>query len=444
MNNENLKTWKCTVCGKSFNGEYPPIPCPVCGVGEEYFIEIKKEKIKNSSTLQEKIIIVGNNAAGVSAAEAIRERNKNAFIQIISNEKVFGYYRPSLSKFLSTNLSDDEFYLKSKDWYQENNITITLNTNVNKILKDQKKILLDNGDVEEYDKLILANGSRCFMPPIKGYEKEGVFTLRNLEDANHIKNYAKNSKVAVVVGGGILGIETAWQLHLLGVHVTIIERSDRLLLRQLDERGSTLLEKAIQAQNIRIIKDSLVEEILGDKNITGIKTNRGENILCDLVIVSAGICPNKEIADEAGIDTNRGVVVNEKMQTNEIDIYACGDVAEFEKINYGLWTEAIEQGKVAGANVVGDSLIYKNITPSNVFECMNIQIFSIGDIGRDTDKNYETSEIYNSEKKNYQKMYFENNRLVGAILFGDVSKSVKITEGVRKHFSLSMMIKNLY
>ncbi|MCT4618518.1 MAG: FAD-dependent oxidoreductase [Marinisporobacter sp.] len=438
-----VKVWKCVVCGELFEGVEPPDTCPACGVGKDYFVEVKKEKIAFQSQNKEKIIIIGNNAAGVSAAEAIRERNKVCNVEIISNENIPGYYRPSISKSLLHEIEDHEFYLKPLDWYKENDIELTLNTEVANLKKDTKTIILSNGEEKSYDQLIIATGSHCFMPPIEGNEKSGVFTLRSFDDAKNIKKYAKNIKRAVVVGGGILGLEIGWELTNLGLDLTIIELSNRLLPRQLDEKGSCILEAAIAKQNIKVIKNTLAGSILGDKKVTGVKTKDGEIIECDMVIVSAGIRANKYLAEKAGILTNKGIVVDESMKTSEENIFAAGDVAEFDSINYGIWPEAIEQGKIAGANAVGDPLYYENITPSNVFGGMDINIFSIGDLGRDSEKTYETIELHNSDKDIYQKMYFLNNVFVGGILIGDTTKSVKMMEGIDKRSSLSTMMKIL-
>ncbi|QZY54692.1 FAD-dependent oxidoreductase [Crassaminicella profunda] len=436
-----VKVWKCVVCGELFEGVEPPDTCPACGVGKDYFVEVKKEIIAFQSQNNEKIIIIGNNAAGVSAAEAIRERNKVCSVEIISNENIPGYYRPSISKSIVQEIQDHEFYLKSMDWYKENNIQLTLHTEVIDIKKDTKTILLSNGEEKSYDKLIIATGSHCFMPPIEGNEKKGVFTLRSFDDANRIKEYAKSSKRAVVVGGGILGLEIAWELKNLGLNLTIIELAPRLLPRQLDEKGSSILEEAIAKQDIKVIKNTLAGSLLGDEKVTAVKTKDGEIIECDMVIVSAGIRANKKLAEKAGIITNKGIVVDQAMKTNEENIFAAGDVAEFDGIDYGIWPEAIEQGKIAGANAVGDPLYYENIIPSNVFNGMNVNIFSIGDLGRNSEKAYETIEIHNRDQGLYHKMYFVNNVFVGGILIGDTTKSVKMMEGIDKRSSLSTMIK---
>ncbi|MCT4606274.1 MAG: FAD-dependent oxidoreductase [Marinisporobacter sp.] len=435
-----VKVWKCVVCGELFEGVAPPDTCPACGVGKDYFVEVKKEVIAFQSQSNEKIIIIGNNAAGVSAAEAIRERNKVCSIQIISNENIPGYYRPSISKCLVHPVADDEFYLKPLAWYKENNIRLTLNTEVIDIKKDTKTIILSNEEEKSFDQLIITTGSHCFMPPIEGNKKSGVFTLRSFDDAKAIKEYAKSSKRAVVIGGGLLGLEIGWELKALELDLTIIELSNRLLPRQLDEKGSSILEEAIAKKDIKVIKNTLADSILGNEKVNGVKTKDGEMIECDMVIISAGIRANKALAEQAGIVTNRGIVVDQSMKTSAENIFAAGDVAEFDHINYGIWPEAIQQGKIAGANAVGDPLYYENITPSNVFGGMDTNIFSIGDLGNHSEKTYETIELHNSSKGNYQKMYFLNNIFVGGILIGDTTKSIKMMEAIDKRSSLATMI----
>ncbi|MBF8982586.1 FAD-dependent oxidoreductase [Lutibacter sp. B2] len=433
--------WKCVVCGEIFEGDQPPDICPVCGVGKDQFVNIKKETIDFESTTTEKIIIIGNNGAGTSAAEAIRERNKVCSIEMISNEEILGYYRPNLTKNFLANSTEKDFYLHPQEWYDENNIKVTLGTTVTKIMPNEKKIILSNNETTSYDKLVLANGSNNFVPPINGFDKTGVFTLRNFHDVNTIKEFSSKSTKAVIIGGGILGLETAWTLKKLGLNITVIEMANRLLPRQLDLLGSDLLEKNIQKESIHMVKGTSVASILGDGHVTGVETKDGQLIECDLVIISAGVRANIQLAKDALIDTNRGVLVDETMKTSDEDIYACGDVAEFDGINFALWEEATLQGKVAGANVVGGSMTYKTITPVVSFQGMNINVFSIGDIGSDENKSYKTTEMTDLNNNIYQKMYFNNDSFVGGVLMGDVSKSINMIKAYEDQTLLQDMIK---
>ncbi|MCT4594793.1 MAG: FAD-dependent oxidoreductase [Anaeromicrobium sp.] len=433
-----IKAWKCVVCGEIFEGEEPPEICPACGVGRDQFIEVPRENVTYKNDTDENIIVIGGCAAGVAAAEAIRKRNESCSIEIISKEKVSGYYRPNLSKNLVGHL-DDDFYMHTMDWYTENNITLTLGNEVTSVDPKNKTVTLNNSVTKSFDKLIFANGSRSFVPPINGVEKEGIFTLRTLEDSENIKKAASHSKSALVIGGGVLGLETAWELHKLGLKVSVVEMAPRIFPRQLDLVGSNMLEDKIK-DYMDIFKGASIDSIVGEDKVSGVKLKDGTLIESDLVIISAGVRANTTLAKDANIDINRGIVVNEFMETSIKDIYACGDVAEFNGINYCLWEEALVQGKVAGANAVGDTSSYENIIPSVTFNGLNTSIFSIGDTGKDENTDYQVVEIKDDKKGIYKKMYFVNKSFVGGILIGDTSKSVNMIQAYKEKTLLSDMI----
>ena len=264
-----------------------------------------------------------------------------------------------------------------------------------------------------------------------------------MEDTEKVKEYAKNCKRAVVIGGGVLGLEAAWGLKLLGIETSVIEMMQRILPKQLDEQGSEILEAAIEQAGVKIFKGVVVSAIEGEEKVTSIALENGQHILADLVIISAGIAPNKELAQNLGLNIGRGIVVNEKMETSMKDIYACGDVAEYNGKIIGLWQVAMEQGKTAGINACGGEAQYKEqIQPLN-FDGMNIKLISIGTIGN-SDNSEEFVQEIDTTKKLYKKLYFENNKLKGAILIGDVSKGITLIKGVRENDDKNTVMRKLY
>lgn len=434
--------WKCTICGEIIESNEVPSQCPVCGVGSELFVKIEKEDSFNEFNDEFKIVIIGASGAGMSAAEEIRKRNSKCSLTIISKEEVKGYYRPQLSKMLSGNIEFDSIAIKDEDWFNNNNVKLMLSSVVDKIDIKNKKLISIEGKELEYDKLIIASGAEVSVPPIPGKDKKGVHTLRYLKDLIEIKEYAKDKKTACVIGGGILGLEAASELNNLGLNVTVLERNDRALKRQLDVNGSELLEDIIKDSGVTIRKFASSKEIVGDERVSGVLLEDGETIAADLVIISTGVKPNCEFVT-SDIEINKAIVVNNMMETNVSDIYACGDCAEFDGVNYALWSEAILQGKAAGINAVGDEYIYQQIVPSTTLNAFNTNVFSIGDIGSKKDVKYEVYEILERDRKNYKKMYFINDSLVGGILIGDTSKTVELMEGFEKNKTKDEMIKKI-
>ena len=208
--------WKCLVCGEIIEGPKPPESCPVCGVGPEQFVAVEEKEIKFVSQNTDNIVIIGGGIAGLSAAEAIRKRNILAPVEIISNEPVFCYNRPQLTKGLLSEFDALSFFSKQLDWYRENKIRLTLDTEVTAIDTQTKTLTFASGEQRSYDKLIIASGAECNMPPTPGNDKKGVFVIRKLADANAIREQLGAVQDVVVVGAGVLGLEAAWELKRAG------------------------------------------------------------------------------------------------------------------------------------------------------------------------------------------------------------------------------------
>ncbi|MTK10570.1 MAG: NAD(P)/FAD-dependent oxidoreductase, partial [Clostridiaceae bacterium] len=322
---------------------------------------------------------------------------------------------------------DNEFYVVPEHWYKDNNIDLCLNSHVAKINGEDRKIILSDGRQISYDKLILANGSSSFVPPIKGIDKNGVFSLKYLSDADAIKNYISDSKKAVVIGGGLLGLEAAWELKNSGLDVTVVEFANRLLSRQLDEDGAKLFSTSIDKSGVSVILQDSAVEILGDDKVKGVMLSSGRSLDADLVIFSIGIRPNKALAETCGIKTDRGIVVNDKMETSVENVYACGDVCEYNGKVYGNWQASIEMGKTAGANAVGDESYFTDFVSSVIFSAMDTELFSCGTF---TSESKALSSL-DSQKGIYQKLFFNDNKLIGGILLGDTKKSGKIISSIQ-------------
>ena len=448
--------WKCLVCGEIFEGEYPPQECPVCAAPADQFVEILDSQCEYKSEENKTIVVIGGGVAAVSAVESIRARNSKATIIMLSDEKILPYQRILLSKKLCTEL---ECEIKSQEWFEENSVNIRLNTTVEKIDTKHKSVTVvknvgeekrddeKNEGVEEvreeklsYDSLVLAIGARSRCVDVVGRDKRGVFCLRSKSDFEQIREYVtnRNVKSVVIQGGGILGVEVACSLHKLGLDVTIVEFANRIMLRQLDEEGSAMLQTHLESLGISVLTSESISEIYGTgedlMDVSGVELqNAQRSIDCELVIQNTGIIQNIELAKESGIVTNRGIVVNSAMQTSECDVYACGDCVEYEKFPGGLWSIALDQGVVAGANCVGDNLEYFAKPISTSFNELGFKMFSIGDYGWQKEScEYQILELKDPKKEIYRKFYFIDDQFVGGILLGETTKAVQLRKAIDK------------
>lgn len=424
------KMVKCLICGEIF--EEGTEICPVCGVGKENFIEIEVSENTHQKNTNEIVLIIGNGAAGLSAATALRERDATCSIVMISDENIHSYNRPMLTKSMLAGFDPSQITIYDEAWYDEHKILNLLQQKVNKIDPINKEVSLCDGNQLKYDRLVIATGAECFMPPIEGIEHEGVIAIRRISDTIKVKENLDEVKHVVVIGGGVLGLEAAWELSKTKCKVTVLELAPQIMGRQLDMNGSKMLETIIRQSGIEVMTNVKIKKIDGYEKVQSVVLQDGSVLEADLVIISCGISPNIELAKDAGIEVGRAIIVNDSMETNIKDIYAVGDCAQFQNVNLGNWSQAIEMGKVAGANIAQDEAHYQMVSCGLSFNGMNTSLFAMGDNGKNENKVYKTMEIKDPVKLQYEKYYFVNNRLSGIILIGDTSKLAKLSEAVEK------------
>lgn len=427
---------KCLVCGEIFDSSMDI--CPVCGVGRENFIPVEVEENEFTNNTESFYVILGNGAAGFNAAKAIRERDKTGTVILISNEPYASYNRPMLTKSIVAGLEPAQIAIEAESWYAQNNIYQMLGRNVQSVNLEEKQVVLDDGSKIHFTKLIYALGSECFIPPIAGSDLPEVAAIRRLEDTRKVEKLMKQSKSVVVIGGGVLGLEAAWEFKKAGLSVTVLEAAPMLMGRQLDESAGEILKAMAAKQGIQIHTAAAVEAIEqeerdGADHVCGVRLADGQRYEADFVVISAGIRANAALAKAMGMEIGRAVIVNEKMETSLPDVYACGDCAEYQGMNYAIWPQAVEEGKVAGANAAGDSLEYKPVSPALTFHGMNTALFALGDNGKNPNLIYKTVEWKDLGKGQYRKYYFLNNRLCGVILIGDLSDMAKLTKAMEEH-----------
>jgi nitrite reductase (NADH) large subunit len=335
-------------------------------------------------------VIVGNGVAGVTAAQSIVRADPAAEVHIFGAEPYPYYQRPRLLEFLAGEIEQQTLYFRPLEWYAAKGIQVHLGARVIALDPAEHLLTLADGGSIHYDRLLLATGGRAFVPPFAGADKDGVFTLRTLDDARAIKTYACDEpfdyaqdrrrrtasgvRSATVIGGGLLGLETARALLSLRLDVSVIECKPHLLPRQLDAEGAQVLQARLEALGLHILTDAATETILGTENqnerACSVRLTDGRVVEGDIVLISTGVRSRVELAREAGLEVNRGLIVDEQLRTSAADVYAAGDVAEFacgepfgfaqdkcrrtEGVVYGIIPAAIEQAQVAAANMVAD------------------------------------------------------------------------------------------
>lgn len=457
--NGKKRYWKCLVCGEIFESPTVPEVCEVCGAGSDQFIEVEMESFEKINT-DEKFIIVGNGAAGFYAAKTIREINRTCEITMISHENISTYSRPQLSDLISDDSLNAKIYLEDQNWYSENYINQILSTDVREINSTDKNVVLSNSTILAYDKLILANGSHNFVPPVNiksldnstSIEKintdnyadiSGIYSIKTLKDVLDVKSVMKTTKNIVIVGGGALGLEAAWEFKSLDLNVKVLEFMPHLMNNQLDAQAAKFFDNIAKKSGLDFAtSESIKQIIVKDNKVTSLDLNSGATIDCDMLVFSTGIRSNINITNGTQIETNRGILVNNEMSTNVKDIYACGDVAEINNIVYGNWPAAIEMGKTAGANAAGNLREFKDFTPSIILSAVDTEMISIGLVDF-KNESLDTLTLENVEKNNFTKLFFNEDILVGAIVIGDLSKSGKIILAVDDKMSKSDSIINI-
>ena len=378
-----------------------------------------------------KIIVIGNNVAGTTTAKGIRDADPEAEIHVFTDEAVPYYPRPKLIDFIAGAVDESDILFHPIEWYEKNGIDLHLDSKVEQIDTAGRRVFV-YGEWQHYDKLVMATGSRAFLPPFKGLPKDNVFTLRTIEDAKRVKDVASGSKKAVVIGGGLLGLETARALAggFPDVKVTVLEYAEHLLMRQLDHEGAEILQEAIRAMGTEVITNAETEELLGADSADAVKLKDGRTIECDMVVVSAGARADLSLAKAAGLNVNRGIVVDSSLQTSAEDVYAVGDAAEFEGRVWGMIPPALDMARVAAKKAVGaESPDYRGTVPSNTLKVMGIDLTSIGTVRGEhvaDDGGIEEIRAVSDDRSVYKKFVLNDDRMIGAILLGSKREAAKV------------------
>lgn len=421
---------KCLVCGEIFPSNVEV--CPVCGVGAENFVPVDDPDTGFRKDTEERFVILGGGTAALHAAKSIRLRNRTASIVMLSEESELPYDRPMLTKSMFGAVSGGAIASEKAAWYAEQNIDLRLNSKVEKLDSAAKTVLLADGTELAYDKCIYALGASSFIPPIPGVELPEVVSIRSIKDVEQVQALAKNAKNAVVIGGGVLGLEAAWELRKAKQNVTVLEAAPVLLAGKMDADTAELLTKIAAEKGVVIQTNAKIAKINGTDHVTGVTLAGGETFAADLVLVSTGVRANIAVAQAAGLATDRAVLVDAAMASSAADIYAAGDCAQYDGANIALWPVAQEMGRIAGANAAGEALVYQPEQQGISFHGMGTSLFAIGDVGTQAAVSYKTVEVRDEKKQTLEKIWFRNNIVCGAVLLGDTSRMAAVTDAVKK------------
>jgi nitrite reductase (NADH) large subunit len=372
--------------------------------------------------------IVGNGVAGTTAAEHIRALDHDGEITILTQEDLPFYWRIRLPDYVAGEISEKELLAKKEDWYSNQDIDLKLKTTVLDADARGKFIVTEGKEKLSYDRLLIATGSHSFIPPIQGSDKTGVFALRSVQDARDIHAWAEGVEEVILIGGGLLGLETGNALRKLGKRVMVVEFFPRLLPRQLDTDGARRLQEMMEGMGFSFRLGAKTQEITGQDRVSGVRLERGEALSGSMVIISAGVRPNLQLAQTLGLEQDKGIQVDEHLRTSQEDIYAAGDVAEYKGMPYGIWPAAMEQGKIAGTNMAGGDLTYSGTTMATSLKVVGIDLASAGNI--DVENKLEAKVL--SNEKVYQKVVLEDNRIVGCIMLGDTKGFNKVTRAMTR------------
>jgi len=367
-----------------------------------------------------RVVIIGNSAAGISCAEALRKKDKEIKITILSREDYTGYNRCLISYYLAGDIKEDKLVYKPKKFYSENNIELLLNKKAGRIDSKKNQVVLEDKTRIEYDYLVLACGASPKLPEIKGIHKKGVFGFRTISDAKGMLELLPITQTACVLGGGLIGLKAAYGLKKRKIEVKVIVKSSQILSQILDEESAQMCKRRLVENGIEIVSGSEAQEIIGEGDCRAVKLDSGKVIASSIVVVGKGVKPNIEPAEDSGIKFEEGILVDDYMRTNIPNIYAAGDIAQsydpiLEKtaIN-ALWPNAIEQGLIAAGSILGEpNKKYPGSVGMNSVEFFGLPVISFG-ITKTPD-GFEEIALKDIRQDIYRKIVLKNNVIKGAV-----------------------------
>lgn len=375
-------------------------------------------------------VIIGNGGAGVRAARAIRERDGAGTITMVDPEPYRCYYRMRLPDYISGWRTLDSIYVVDEDFYAGHDIRLLAEERVTRVIAEKHLVVLERGGVLDYDRLLIASGARPRTRPCPGSDLDGVVYLRTMDNARDILERAGRAKRAVVLGGGLLGVELARCFNELGLKTHYLFLENRFWPQMLDTAASSLVEEVLLEKGIHLHKEEGLAEISGSKGkVKEVTTAAGNTLEADMVGVAIGVLPNVEMLEGSGIETARGVIVDDRLRTNQEDVFAAGDVAQAYDVVHGehrvvtSWLNSQRQGEAAGINMSGGDAALGGVVPFNVITIYGLPVASIG-LGLPPEgEGYQSLSGDYPKEREYRKLVLRDGMLVGAVLIGDIREA---------------------
>ncbi len=382
------------------------------------------------------IIIIGNSAAGIAAAEAIRNKDKVSSLTIISDEDYTAYCRCVLSYYLSKEAGEEKLIYRPKEFYAENNINLILSKRVSRVESKKSTIVMEDNQKIEYDSLLIATGASPKFPKIQGVHKRGIFGLRTIKDAKEILGMLAVTKTVCVLGGGLIGLKAAHALKKRGVDVKVIVKSRQILSQILDKTSADIIQKHMESHGMEILTGLDAAELLGNGDLKAVKLDSAKVIGCEVAIIGKGVSSNIGIVKNTDIKVNEGILVDKFLKTTVENVWAAGDcveaydfVLEKPQVN-ALWPNAVEQGCLTGRNILGENLVYCGSIGMNSVEFFDLPVISMG-ITKE-EEGMEAISRLDQNNKLYKKIVLKDNCLKGVILLGRIENSGLYLELIRK------------
>ena len=433
-----VTTWRCLNCHYVHDGSEPPKECPVCGVSADQFEPVATAAAPAFGAGEAfRTVIVGAGIAAVSAAEAIRNAAPRAEITLIASEGPPPYYRLNLTRYLAGEIDTHALPIHPLEWYKQNRITLVSGARTETLDLEGRRVIAAGGGEHPFERLILATGAHAFIPPIPGADREGVVTLRTTEDAERILAAALRGDPVVVIGGGVLSLETAGALAHRGADVTLLEGHEWLMPRQLDREAGELLGAHVARIGIRLERRAQTREIAGEGRASRIELADGRSIPAALVVLATGVRPNTHLARRAGLQVNQGVVVHNSMASSAAEVYAAGDVAEHNGVLYGTLAASQYQGSIAGMNAAGLRVSYGGRPRSNTLKVLGLELMSVGQFSP-LDRSFAVVDDRSGGR--YLRFVLQHGVLVGAILFGDTSAGLAVKAAIEGKLDCSGLL----
>jgi nitrite reductase (NADH) large subunit len=392
--------------------------------------------------MSESLVIVGN---GMAAARLVDELAKVALgryaIAVIGDEPRLAYNRVLLSSVLAGETASHEIELRPANWWRDRGVTLKYGCAVDEIDVGRRELKIANEESVTFSRLVLATGSSALRLNVPGADLPGVNTFRDSRDVDLLLALAAGKKRVVVVGGGLLGLEAAYGLAKAGAPVTLVHLMDRLMERQLDAPAGAVLKSLVEKKGISVLLNASTARIIGERRVEGVALTDGRQIDADAVIFAAGIRPNTALAKEAGIPVNRGVVVDDRLQTGAEDIFALGECAEHRGICYGLVEPAYEQARVLAQHLAGRNVAYPGSVVATNLKVSGVGVFSAGEfMGNDRSESIVLSDF---KRGTYKKLVVEEGRLAGAVLVGDTADALWYLQTIRNRENIAAIRKDM-